>query len=225
MWSWRPGSASLHQHVGIPPLCQPIPKHTHIQTHGQTHKHRASGCLMGFLTEWPIVMVTAVLHQSIQGTDGRCATGGICFNEHTCTHPHWLVFTGGQTHKPTVSFKHARTHWHTHTWMHPCSEGGYWTTSSICSTSQRAFIQGQTGVVIGSRAVRRWREAKERGWDRGDMRWLERGVREESETGNDVSDHHWKSPLWPLVLMLTETWKEWGDLCLLFLSENLTASS
>lgn len=39
----------------------------------------------GYLTEWPIAMVTAALHQSIQGTDGRCATGGICFNEHTRT--------------------------------------------------------------------------------------------------------------------------------------------
>lgn len=104
-------------HVGIPPLCQPIPKHTHIQTHGQTHKHRARGCLMGFLTEWPIVMVTGVLHQSIQGTDGRCATGGICFNEHTCTHPHWLVFTGGQTHTnrqcPLSMHTHTQTHTHT----------------------------------------------------------------------------------------------------------------
>lgn len=143
-----------------------INTYKHAQTHTQTH--RAWGCLTGYLTEWPITMVTAALHQSIQGTDGRCATGGICFNEHTHTqiHTHTCIHTRTDTHTHTHD---TLSLIHTHAWMRPRSEGGYWTTSSICSTSQIAFIQtdresrggGRERVKEGGRDGRRWKEIKE----------------------------------------------------------------
>ncbi|MEQ2196688.1 hypothetical protein XENOCAPTIV_008958 [Xenoophorus captivus] len=85
--------------------------------HREREKGEGRGSLMGCLTEWPIVMVTAALHQSIQGTDGRCATGGVCFNEHTRTH------TNLNSHEDTHTNRQSPTH--THAWLCPRSEGGY----------------------------------------------------------------------------------------------------
>ena len=122
--------------------------HTHTRSHAPSHTHThthtaGGGCLRGNLTEWSVTMVTAALHQSIQGTDGRCATGGICFNEHTLTHTHTHTHTQTRahtrTHRPTrthtrihIQFSlsnfythtHARVHTHnTHTLLYSHMEG------------------------------------------------------------------------------------------------------
>lgn len=128
-----------------------------MQTHTHTQKHRAWGCLRGYLTEWPIVMVTAALHQSIQGTDGRCATGGICFNEHTHAHTHTDLYSHKDGHTNSLPHKH------THTRTHGCApaqrEGIEQPAAYVPLVREHSFMD-RRGVVIGLGAAERWREAK-----------------------------------------------------------------
>ena len=91
------GSTSFHQHVGIPPLCQPIPKHKHIQTHTDTRTHTEPGVVWWAI--WLNGLSSWLQQHSISPFKEQMADvqqeAYVSMNTHTRarTHTHCLVFT------------------------------------------------------------------------------------------------------------------------------------